>query len=165
MKSNMKIRHTMILSVIFNVLHFSCVHAPKQSLHPLRKIDSIAIAYGRSRYVSFADVTSQEFITLRHNWLCIRDSDTIRYLSDRIYRLVSVRDSLTPDVDTRIMLVLYPNYGNNDSLFISALPNHPMQLNNITKLEDSVLWIQFRDAICIRDSIFNSKFNNAIGYY
>lgn len=155
----------MILSVIFSAVLFSCTNAPKQTSHPSRTIDSIAIVYGRSRYISFADVTAQEFKTLKHNWLCIRDSDTVRYLSDRIYRLVSAKDSLTPEVDTRVMLVLYPNYGNNDSLFVSALPNHPMQLNNITKLEDSVLWIQIRDAICIRDSIFNSKFNDVIGYY
>lgn len=149
----------MILSVIFNVLHFSCVHAPKQSLHPLRKIDSIAVVYDRNLYLSFADVTGQEFAKLRHDsLLCIRDSDTIRYLSDRVYRLVSAKDSLTPDVNTRVMLVLYPRYGENDSLFISTFPGHSMQLNDITKLGDSILWMDIRDIIFERDSLFYMEF-------
>lgn len=161
MKSKMKIRHTMILSVIFSAVLFSCTNAPKQSSHPSRTIDSIAVVYDRELYLSFADITSKEFIQFRHDSLFyIRDRDTIRYLSDRIDRLTSAKDSLTPDVNTRVMLVLYSSYGNNDSLFVSTFPRRSMQLNDITKFGDSILWMEIRDIIFERDSLFYMKFKD-----
>lgn len=169
MKSKMKTRLLMpllMVTISIIILH-ACVRTLKhQSLLKEKKIDSVAIAYGRNRYLSFADVTAAEFAKLKHDSLFyIYNRDTIEILSDRISRLSSAKDSLSPDVDARVMLILYRKCGKNDSLFISALPNHPMQLNQITKLQDSIIWVQIRDIICMRDLIFNQRFKNSSGYY
>lgn len=83
---------------------------------------------------------------------------------DRVRNLTSAIDSLSPAIDARAMLVFYRSSRKNDSLFVSAHSGHRMQLNDIAKQEDSLLWVNIRDVICERDSIFNAIYKNAIGY-
>ena len=160
------------LTIISLMLLNGCRHPFKHQPAVVEdKVDSIAFVYDRTVYITFVAVTAEEFIThgkdpLPYNTgsICIYNRDTIDYLYDRVRNLTSAIDSLSPDIDARAMLVFYHSSRKNDSLFVSTLPNHPMQLNDITKQEDCLLWVNIRDVICERDSIFNAIYKNAIGY-
>lgn len=160
------------LTIISLMLFNGCRHPVKpQPVVVEDKVDSIAFVYDRLAYETFADITAEEFIThgkdpLPYNTgsICIYNRDTIDYLYDRVRNLPSIIDSLSPYIDTRAMLVFYRSSRKNDSLFISAHSGHRMQLNDITKQEDSLLWVNIRDIICERDSIFSVEFKDCCSY-
>lgn len=159
------------LIIISLMLLNGCRHLSKHQPAVVEdKVDSIAFVYDRTVYITFVAVAAEEFIThgkhpqYNTGSICIYNRDTIDYLYDRVRNLTSAIDSLSPAIDARAMLVFYHSSRKNDSLFVSTLPNHPMQLNDITKQEDSLLWVNIRDVICERDSIFNAIYKNAIGY-
>ena len=163
------IRLTIISLMLLNGCRRSVQHQPAVVED---KVDSIAFVYDRAVYMTFVAVTAEEFIThakdpLPYNTgsICIYNRDTIDYLYDRVRNLTSAIDSLSPDIDARAMLVFYRSSRKNDSLFVSAHSGHRMQLNDITKQEDSLLWVNIRDIICERDSIFSVEFKDRCSYY
>ncbi len=162
---------TILLSISIVVGFITCTSRDKQTsaLQDRNHVDSVVVAYYNSDGLAFADTTAEEitedFQQGRLSSFCLRNQDTIRLLTERVACLTSLRDSLTPDIDAHVMLILYKMESENDSLFISKMPLHRLQLNNITKEPDSLLWVHIRDIICCRDSIFYERFNNARSYY
>lgn len=174
LKKNMNNRMRLCGLIIISLMLLNgCRHSFKHQPAVVEdKVDSIAFVYDRLAYETFADITAEEFIThgkdpLPYNTgsICIYNRDTIDYLYDRVRNLTSAIDSLSPDIDARAMLVFYRSSRKNDSLFVSAHSGHRMQLNDITKQEDSLLWVNIRDIICERDSIFSVEFKDRCSYY
>ncbi len=161
----------MILSSIFTIISLvSCMSQDKQTnvLQDGNHVDSVVVAYFPNRFLSFADIKANEiaydFQQNRLPSFCIRNQDTIRSLTERVACLVSAQDSLNQHIDARVLLIFYKSASKNDSLYVSVMSQQHLQLNNITKKPDSLLWVRIRDIICDRDSIFSHVFKDELLY-
>lgn len=124
--------------------------------------DSVKIYYYQSGFLSFAAISATEFANeLADKSIVIRDSTTVMRLESGLLKLKV--DSVRNNMDVRIMLVFYKL--KNDTLWISALRNHNMQLNRQIVQKDSAFWMTIKHVISEKDSVFRSRFENSSDAY
>lgn len=147
--------------LISSLLATSCRYVGSAIFDPAAT-DSITVYCERVVSGPFGAVTAEEFAAHHHRLappVIIREPETV-------YKLVVRADSLhvasapesRPYMDTRMMLILHRKHRPDDSLFIGVFPQYHMQLNRQIMEPDSVLWIEVRDAVAARDSLFASNF-------
>ena len=93
--------------------------------------------------------------------IVIRDSATVRRLENGLSKLKV--DSVKNNLDVRIMLVFYKS--KNDTLWVSALKNHNMQLNRQIMQKDTAFWMTIKQVISENDSVFRRRFANSSDAY
>lgn len=162
MKSKNFFKGLMSLLIVASSVSLSCMNTSKSNVENTEhSIDSVYIKYNRIGYLPFVDTYPDEFTRdLADSSLIIQDSITIRMLKDRISKMKV--DSIPKIMDIRIMLIFYSD--RNDTLWVSSLPGHNMQLGRNQVKPDSCLWVQIRDILIEKDSVFKRNFSNAPGY-
>lgn len=124
--------------------------------------DSVAIYYYQSGFLSFAAISATEFADeLAEKSIVIRDAATVRRLENGLSKLKV--DSVRNNLDVRIMLVFYKS--KNDTLWVSALKNHNMQLNRQIMQKDTAFWMTIKQVISENDSVFRRRFANSSDAY
>lgn len=150
---------------ILSQISFCERRIPTKDKISIKFADSILIYYYLSSFVTFSDITAED---VREDpldsYVVIGDTVTLKMLTEKKNRLRSSPDSLIPNVDVRVKLIYYQSFSQNDTLYVSMLPGHNMQLNRYTQEPDSLFWVDIRDVICERDSVFRFIFQDSSGY-
>ena len=132
-----------------------------------RRTDSIQIFYERIAWETFSSISANAFLKegiYKKNRIMIKDPILCDSLTSQKNALRKTENRFLY-IDTRILCVFYQSGGWNDSLYVGASSNGCMQLNQDIMQSDSMLWINIRDVLASKDSVFREVFQSKMTYY